>query len=609
MDEAAFPYTFGVRVTDAGNLSAEATVTVELLPSLSINDVSVNEADGQATFTVTLSFPSFVAVTVDYATFDDTATEPDDYTATTGTLIFAPGETSKTIVVPIISDEVLEEVERFYVELSNEVEAWIKDGQGEGIINDPARYTFFVSLTIDGQSTPDGSSSTGFGLTRADYEQFESERSAWLQGMGSPSVPPNADSYADLDAYYQTALTRLNVAQSRIQELVAAANDPGTTRAQYLEKLKDATFEYDRYLKAYQEVLKVQAQFLSSQWVLSSADQGLLSQIDALPVRLDDLDVRLRPEQWDGLEASTREVGRILRDMEADLSFAYGALKGGLKMTVMAGAGVAVAIAWPAAVPFMMKGGAVFLAGGIGISLKTRRLESQGPIEATVGAVSDVSGFTHFYIGWYREDPITGQRVEISAEEAGQLWAEGATTLGATLVGATATGSTTRVELPIPHPTTWGRAGNFAGFATVEGVVVDAAQIARPIAIPVPAVNVHTVVTTLGASQVVLVVTAPDAGGHDGYGRYPKEDYDDDYRNLSIQEIRKRELAYEAGVQLGRQKAREMGLMEPDDPPWANPLGDAWNTPGFDDIMVDADGNYWIIEYKGGHGEICMATR
>ncbi|NOX53927.1 MAG: hypothetical protein GXP27_05705 [Planctomycetes bacterium] len=39
LDEAAFPYSFGVRVTDAGNLSAEATVTVELnYPPIAADD-------------------------------------------------------------------------------------------------------------------------------------------------------------------------------------------------------------------------------------------------------------------------------------------------------------------------------------------------------------------------------------------------------------------------------------------------------------------------------------------------------------------------------------------------------------------------------------------
>ena len=44
--------------------------------------------------TVSLSSPSSQTVTVDYATVDGSATESGDYTAASGTLTFAPGETT-----------------------------------------------------------------------------------------------------------------------------------------------------------------------------------------------------------------------------------------------------------------------------------------------------------------------------------------------------------------------------------------------------------------------------------------------------------------------------------------------------------------------------------
>ena len=58
------------------------------------------------------------AVTVNYATANGTATAGLDYTATTGTLNFAVGETTKTITIPILPDQIDELPETFTVTLS-----------------------------------------------------------------------------------------------------------------------------------------------------------------------------------------------------------------------------------------------------------------------------------------------------------------------------------------------------------------------------------------------------------------------------------------------------------------------------------------------------------
>jgi hypothetical protein len=87
------------------------------------------------TFTVTLSAPSTVPVTVSYATADGTAKVSDnDYTAASGTLTFAPGQTSKTIIVLVNGDRRREGNETFFVELVDAVFATIADGQGIGTI-------------------------------------------------------------------------------------------------------------------------------------------------------------------------------------------------------------------------------------------------------------------------------------------------------------------------------------------------------------------------------------------------------------------------------------------------------------------------------------------
>ncbi|XP_046747323.1 sodium/calcium exchanger 3 [Diprion similis] len=56
---------------------------------------------------------------VDYCTEDGSAEAGSDYVSTSGTLIFAPGETRKTIQLSVIDDELFEEDEHFYVRLNN----------------------------------------------------------------------------------------------------------------------------------------------------------------------------------------------------------------------------------------------------------------------------------------------------------------------------------------------------------------------------------------------------------------------------------------------------------------------------------------------------------
>lgn len=88
------------------------------------------------TFTVKLLSTSTSTVQVDYATADRTATAGEDYTATSGTLTFAPGETVKTIVVPITPDAIPESNESFVMNLSNPVNAAIFTPIGSATIVD-----------------------------------------------------------------------------------------------------------------------------------------------------------------------------------------------------------------------------------------------------------------------------------------------------------------------------------------------------------------------------------------------------------------------------------------------------------------------------------------
>lgn len=90
-------------------------------PRISIDDVSKSEGMGGKTlftFTVTLSTAYDQPVTMSYRTVAATATTFDnDYIAKTGTLTFAPGETTKTITIEVKGDNKNETNETFYLDL------------------------------------------------------------------------------------------------------------------------------------------------------------------------------------------------------------------------------------------------------------------------------------------------------------------------------------------------------------------------------------------------------------------------------------------------------------------------------------------------------------
>lgn len=99
--------------------------------------VEGNTGTKSVTFTVTLSAASDATVTVNYATADGTATlAGGDYRAASGTLTFAPGQTSKTITVLVNGDRIAEADEYFYVNLTGVTNAGIANGSAFAMIQD-----------------------------------------------------------------------------------------------------------------------------------------------------------------------------------------------------------------------------------------------------------------------------------------------------------------------------------------------------------------------------------------------------------------------------------------------------------------------------------------
>ena len=117
------------------NFQISATVT----PVMVINDVTVNEDDGTAVFTVTHTGANAIGpFTVNYETIDGTAITGSDYTSQSGVLVFngTAGDT-ETISVPILDDTDFENPEDFTVQFTTVSDATVDiSDTANGTIND-----------------------------------------------------------------------------------------------------------------------------------------------------------------------------------------------------------------------------------------------------------------------------------------------------------------------------------------------------------------------------------------------------------------------------------------------------------------------------------------
>jgi hypothetical protein len=160
-DETLFVnLTNPVNATIADNQGVGTIKNDDALSALSISDVTLAEGNSGTTsfnFTVTLSPASAFPVTIDYATADNTAVVGSDYQPTSGTLTFAPGQTTKTISVLVNGDVTTEPNETFFVNLFNPGNASVSDAQGLGTItNDDAN----PSITINDPTIVEGNAGT-----------------------------------------------------------------------------------------------------------------------------------------------------------------------------------------------------------------------------------------------------------------------------------------------------------------------------------------------------------------------------------------------------------------------------------------------------------------
>src|SRR5262249_30002606 len=129
------------------------------LPGLSISDVTQAEGNSGNTpfvFTVSLASVAAAQVTVEYTTQDASATTAgNDYVAQSGTLTFAPGQTTALVTINVKGDTTVEGDEAFNVVLSNpSSNAALADSVGLGtILNDDVSAALPSIVIANAQTT------------------------------------------------------------------------------------------------------------------------------------------------------------------------------------------------------------------------------------------------------------------------------------------------------------------------------------------------------------------------------------------------------------------------------------------------------------------------
>ena len=217
------------------------------LPALNLADAQAREGEnGELVFTARLSRASSAPVTVNFATAEGSARGGSDFTPQSGTLTFAPGETSKTLAVPVADDQTREPAENLFLHLSRAVNAELSDDQAVGTIadNDPlpavriadtnstegsGLLTFTLTLTNPSSEvvSVDYLTQDGTALAGHDYTpQSGTLRFAAGQQVQSLNVPLRGDDQYEEDEDFHLVLSHpVNAALSDSQARGGVLND------------------------------------------------------------------------------------------------------------------------------------------------------------------------------------------------------------------------------------------------------------------------------------------------------------------------------------------------------------------------------------------------
>lgn len=244
--------TIALVILAAVPLGLAGTAAAARVKTIAVNDVSIVEGDsGSKSLSFTVSWSGSkggAAVSVSYATADDSAVAGSDYTSKSGTVGLSNGGCRcGTVAVPILGDNLYEGTETFRLNLTNPVNAVIGDGQGVGTIYDnegpPAliatdatadegagTISMSVVLTsgVPGGTTVDYATADGTAAAGSDYSSASGTLS-FSSGQTSKTiaVPITDDALAEDAENFTFDLSNASVAVTDGQGLATITdNDP-----------------------------------------------------------------------------------------------------------------------------------------------------------------------------------------------------------------------------------------------------------------------------------------------------------------------------------------------------------------------------------------------
>jgi hypothetical protein len=232
------------------------------MPYISATATAAGESAGFVDIVVTMDTPSTNSVSVSYDTLNATAnyhSSQPDYQRANGTLVFAPGETSKTVRVNVVANTAIENTELFWFELTSPVNATIVRrltpvllvdndatagtpalSASDALVDETARTaTFLVTLNKPSTVPVSASYATAAG-TATEGNDFTAASGLLSFAPGEVvkvvTVPITDDSEHELDEYFTLQLSNPgNAALADGSGLATiAANDAPPTGAPYV---------------------------------------------------------------------------------------------------------------------------------------------------------------------------------------------------------------------------------------------------------------------------------------------------------------------------------------------------------------------------------------